>query len=137
MPMHFNSCDVKVALALWHGSRTRLLLLRADRSEASALVNLTSDEVRIVIDKVVPAVQVWHFCLLQIKDRQPSRPEPGSRKTRDPDSPKEQARYIPPAAGVSWWNGDHHLPPFFCQMELAYTLPGTFCPPQVASCTAS
>jgi hypothetical protein len=33
--------------------------------------------------------------------------------------------YIFPAS-VSCWNGDNHLPPFFCQIDVAKTYPGCF-----------
>lgn len=45
------------------------------------------------------------------------------------------AAYMP-GASVSWWNGDTHLPFFFCQMEVASTLSACFLPPHVASCFA-
>ena len=41
--------------------------------------------------------------------------------------------YMLPAS-VSWWNGDNHLPPFFCQIDVAKTFPPCFLPSQVASC---
>jgi len=44
--------------------------------------------------------------------------------------------YMLPAS-VSWWNGDNHLPPFFCQIEVAKTFPACFLPSQVASCVAA
>jgi len=43
--------------------------------------------------------------------------------------------YILPAS-VSWWNGDNHLLPFFCQIDVAKTFPPCFLPSHVASCVA-
>jgi hypothetical protein len=43
--------------------------------------------------------------------------------------------YMLPAS-VSWWNGDNHLLPFFCQIDVAKTFPACFLPSQVASCVA-
>ena len=34
---------------------------------------------------------------------------------------------------VSWWKGDSHLPPLFCQSEVAITFSGSFVPAQTAS----
>src|SRR6202162_5743986 len=44
--------------------------------------------------------------------------------------------YMLPAS-VSWWNGDNHLPPFFCQIDVAKTFDPCFLPSQVASCVAA
>jgi hypothetical protein len=44
--------------------------------------------------------------------------------------------YMLPAS-VSWWNGDNHLLPFFCQIVVAKTFPACFLPSQVASCVAA
>ena len=38
---------------------------------------------------------------------------------------------------VSWWKGDNHLPPFFCQIEVARTFAACIFPSQVASCVAA